>query len=893
MLLTDPNFSRNLYPFYSRVLSAWYESFSHLVPLPDFLCAVRGVLPISWSIRSTGIWVHISPPDQTLPEQGWKIHVSARPEDCEQILEKCTQICVHHGGAFKFLADPFVFDTVMTKSGARESGGKFITIYPLDIEHFREIAEDLSKSLTEFKGPYILSDKRYKASEVVYYRYGAFIGYPQVSIFGNVTTLLRSPDGTLVEDGRSTFFNPPSWVSDPFESDEIDDSFQGSIYLKEGKYRIESPIQFSLTGGVYMAVDMDTGRTVIVKEARPHTSVDNNGIDAIGRLKKEYRLLKKLGGTGVTPKPLDLFEDWEHFFLIEEYLPGEDLFTTLGRWDPEAADRLIYIEGLHKIFSNLANAVRIAHEHNIIINDFSPGNVIISQWQESLQLIDLEGAWEIGVDVPNTSFGTEGFRPQKGVHSQADDIFGLGRLMFILVSPVNPLLSLKPTAKQIFLDVAERSGRLPSAMKTLLFECLDENETDRPSASGILNRLNKMSIVSQNPSDKADVGIDNALLRNTVDKIVNYIKCNAAFNRTDRLFPADPAVFLTNPLSVAHGAAGVAHALLCLEGKVPDKVISWMLAHDISSEKYPPGLYLGLSGIAWVFWELGLQKLALQLMKTAADHPLLWELPDIYYGAAGFGLACLYFHKETQDEYWLEQAIKVGDWLIGSKKESNEGYYWRDIEGNIWCGYARGQSGIALYLLYLNLASGKSRFKEAGKKALSYDLGQTKEMEKGLRIPRASADSPPSPHKDIASPYWSDGTAGLCTSLVRYWFVFREIEDKNMLESLMPDTFRSFTAFPTLFTGLAGLGNLQLDVSDFTGNTKYISEALRIAEGILRFQIENPDGIAFPGEQLLRVSTDFGSGSSGIALFLSRLANQEQKVKNFNFLLDDLLYSQK
>lgn len=430
-------------------------------------------------------------------------------------------------------------------------------------------------------------------------------------------------------------------------------------------------------------------------------------------------------------------------------------------------------------------------------------------------------------------------------------------------------------------------------MKTLLFECLDENETDRPSASGILNRLNKMSIVSQNPSDKADVGIDNALLRNTVDKIVNYIKCNAAFNRTDRLFPADPAVFLTNPLSVAHGAAGVAHALLCLEGKVPDKVISWMLAHDISSEKYPPGLYLGLSGIAWVFWELGLQKLALQLMKTAADHPLLWELPDIYYGAAGFGLACLYFHKETQDEYWLEQAIKVGDWLIGSKEESNEGYYWRDIEGNIWCGYARGQSGIALYLLYLNLASGKSRFKEAGKKALSYDLGQTKEMEKGLRIPRASADSLPSPHKDIASPYWSDGTAGLCTSLVRYWFVFREIEDKNMLESLMPDTFRSFTAFPTLFTGLAGLGNLQLDVSDFTGNTQYISEALWIAKGILRFQIKNPDGIAFPGEQLLRISTDFGSGSSGIALFLSRLMNQGQKVKNFNFLLDDLLCPQK
>ena len=821
--------------------------------------------------------------------QGWKIHISARPEDCKQILERCTSVCVRHKVAFKFLADPFVFDLIMTKGGTRESGGKFITIYPLDPQHFRTVAEDLCETLAGFKGPYILSDKRYKASQVVYYRYGAFIGYPQISIFGSVEVRLRSPDGTLVEDGRSPFFNLPRWISDPFDSDEIDESPDNSLYLKEGKYRIEAPIQFSLTGGVYKAVDLDTSRTVIVKEARPHTNVDNNGVDAIGRLKKEYRLLKKLKGTGITPEPLDLFEDWEHLFMVEEFLSGDNLFTALTGWDPEKADRLIYVERLYKIWSNLAYSVKIAHEHNIIINDFSPGNVILSQSEDRLYLIDLEGAWEVGVDKAYPLFGTEGFRPQKGVHSQSDDIYGLGRLMFNTVSSMNSLLTLKPMAKQIFLDVAEKSARLPSRMKDLLLECLDEEEEARPSADEILNRLNQISIVSQNLPNKVDIEVSSDLLRNTVCKILDYIKSNMSLDRMDRLFPADPAVFLTNPLSIAHGAAGVAYTLSCLEGKVPDKVISWMLAHDISKDKYPPGLYLGLSGIAWVFWKIGLQKLALQLMKTSANHPLLWESPDIYYGAGGFGLACLYFYKETRDEYWLEQAVKVGDWLINSKVESDEGYYWPDASGNIWCGYARGQSGIALYLLYLNLASDQFRFKDAGKRALSYDLAQIQETEYGLRMPRASANSKSSPHKNINPPYWSDGTAGVCTSLVRYWFIFGEDMHRSLLERLMPDTFREITAFPTLFTGLAGLGNLQLDVSDFTGDTKYISEAMQIAEGILRFQIERPDGIAFPGEQLLRVSTDFGSGSSGIALFLSRLANHDQKIKNFNFLLDDLL----
>ena len=91
-------------------------------------------------------------------------------------------------------------------------------------------------------------------------------------------------------------------------------------------------------------------------------------------------------------------------------------------------------------------------------------------------------------------------------------------------------------------------------------------------------------------------------------------------------------------------------------------------AREISKETYPPGLYVGLSGIAWVFWKLGHTELALKSMKMAADHDLLWDLSDIYYGAAGFGLACLYFHKETGDAYWLEQAARAGEKLIPSKK---------------------------------------------------------------------------------------------------------------------------------------------------------------------------------------------------------------------------------
>lgn len=913
MLMIDPNYARNLYSYYTYVASEWYESLTHLIPTPEFLGIARSALPLSWSIYPNGVWTYASPPHERSLRQGWKIHVSAMPENCEQILEKCTEICVRHEVPFKFLTDSFVFSTVISKGGAREESGKFITIYPLDIHHFRSIADDLCQALAEFKGPYVLSDMRYKESQVVYYRYGAFMGYQKLSIFGNTEIFLQDPNGTLVQDGRSPFFNPPSWMPDPFDSDEfkedeIETTADSVIYLKDGKYRIETPIHFSLSGGVYRAVDMDTCRTVIIKEARPYTSIAADGMDAVRRLEKEYRLLKKLSRTQIAPEPLDLFKDWEHLFLVQEFIEGEDLYTLTARseWETErqtTKDKRKFTEGLYTIWAELANAFKIAHEHNIVINDVSPGNVIISHEEEKLRLIDLEGAWEIGVDTPDARFGTTGYRPRGGVHGALDDIYGLGRIVCSMLFPGNMLLNVKPTAKHIFLDLAERDGILSGEMKTLLLECLESEENARPSAGEIFNRLEKISLEAKetrqpltdihNVMNTDSIEITQKLLKDTVDGILRYIKSNMSLDRTDRLFPADPAVFSTNPLSVAHGAAGVAYTLKSLEGEVPEQVMTWMLAQDISPEKYTPGLYLGISGIAWVYWKLGLENFALQLMEAAAEHPLLWELPDIYYGVAGFGLACLFFYKETQDAYWLEQAAKVGDWLIDTKTVADECYYWPDMEGNVWCGYARGQSGIALFFLYLFLTSGESRFQAAGRNALAYDLSHVKADEHGLQITRATPDSVPSVHQNVASHYWADGSAGVCTSLVRYWFVFKDNTYKEILDGLLPDTYRDQTPFPTLFTGLAGLANLQLDVFDFTNDTQYVKQAHQITEGIFRFQLQKPNGVAFPGEQLLRISTDFGSGAAGIALFLSRLANQENKFQNFNFLLDDLLCQKK
>lgn len=135
-------------------------------------------------------------------------------------------------------------------------------------------------------------------------------------------------------------------------------------------------------------------------------------------------------------------------------------------------------------------------------------------------------------------------------------------------------------------------------------------------------------------------------------------------------------------------------------------------------------------------------------------------------------------------------------------------------------------------------------------------------------------------------PYWSKGTAGVITTLVRYAKVTENIFYKNKIRELIPDISRKYAINPGLYNGFAGLGNSLLDCYQYLGDKKYLYEAYNVASGIDLLRINKQEGVAFPGDFVYRISNDFGTGSSGIGLFLHRLLYGGE---NFNFLLDDLI----
>ena len=180
------------------------ESFAAYAPRKtDFYDVITSQLPESWSIQRQDIWFYCSSPQQTIPLQGWKIHVSSTLRDSSEVLGRVASVLFQHKDiSFKFAADRSLLSLLNSKSWPRGASGKFITVYPPDNSRFLDLIEELDKATEGMQGPYILSDHRYKDSNVLFFRFGGMRLYDVLNVKGERTPMLVAPDGTKLSKRR-------------------------------------------------------------------------------------------------------------------------------------------------------------------------------------------------------------------------------------------------------------------------------------------------------------------------------------------------------------------------------------------------------------------------------------------------------------------------------------------------------------------------------------------------------------------------------------------------------------------------------------------------------------------------------------------------------------------
>lgn len=871
----------------------YYEPLDRYRPQEHaFLEPVRGLLPSQWSITRERMWFYVAPNLSKLPVQGWKIHLSACPMDAVSLLLRIVPILVSEKVSFKFALDPLLLSIINGKGWSIGGIGKFVTVYPDTEQQFISLIAKLYDATTEFKGPEILSDRRYRDSKVIYYRYGGISARQVLSHKGEQVYVIATPDGRLTPDERQGRFVLPEWVKDPFKDEQSRADVRELRAVKSGRYTIDSTLSRSNTGAVYLGSDLTTGATVVIKEARPQLSYTETGEDAVALLKKEHNLLQKIAVAAVAPRPLDFFVEQEHAYLIQEHIPNASTLRayassrTIVLFTNPAPEKIDAFWSEYKtIIVELARILQTVHQHGIVLGDFSHNNVLIADGGKTVRIIDLEGAYEAGVQKP-PNLVTPGFAAVGDLGSApgfTTDYFALGAIMLAYIMPVNAMLLLDKKVHKRFLQSICDDFGLPQILERVIDDLLDAEPARRPAPAQVVSALqNSKPVKARSPERSEDL---KWYCERLVEQIVAATLACATFDRQDRLFPCDPKLFVTNPLSISFGACGVAYAVKKINGQVPPAVLDWILSQPVNPKRYPPGLYMGLAGVAWVLSYLGVKNRGEEIIQSSCSHPALDECPDMFYGLAGWGIAQMKFFSDTGDSQYLENAIRAGRKLAATARQDSDKCCWPQSNGVIPIGFAHGASGISLFFLYLSLLSGDDSFLTLGKKALNYDIAAaTTNMEGALTWQVRQIPGAP------GVPYLRYGSAGVGLALVRYYRVLGEQRYLQLLKQLVPDVNRKYGIYPGRWIGLSGLGEFLLDARQLKECEDACSHALaRVIEGIKLFQIATDSGVAFPGYELYRLSCDFGTGSAGVALLLHRYLRGGAS----DFLLDEVIENDK
>lgn len=802
--------------------------------------AVGQALPAGWRRADQDDWVVCRPPEHVerlLPAQGWKIHVSACLDNATRIIDRCRDYCLGAGLEFKFLRSRAALLMRNSKYAERGGSGKLVTIYPPDDAACARVLAELDALVGGEPGPYILSDLRFDAGPL-YVRYGGFALRQCADQRGELVPAITDADGNLVPDRRGPVFALPEWLELPdFLAPAL--AARNAVTIAELPYRIEEVLHFSNGGGLYRATDRRTGKAVVLKEARPYAGLDAAGDDALARLGREERMLTRLAGIDGIPAIAGRITVGEHQFLVEEYVDGTPLNAELTarlpltRLDAGPADFAGYADWALHVYREVERVVTAVNDRGIVYGDLNLFNVMVRD-DGTIRLLDFEVAAEVGEDRPPTlrspEFAAPGDRTGTGV-----DRYALACLRLALFLPLTSLLRLDPAKADHLAAVIAGYFPLPDGFLA--------------DAVAVIR--------GPRPPRRADPRTDDwPAVR---DRLVRAILASATPDRDDRLFPGDIEQFRPGGgLGLAHGAAGVLYALSATgAGRYPEHE-RWLLARATT----PPhgtglGLYDGLHGVAYLLDEFGYRDAALDVVHLCLSER--WERlgTDLYGGLAGIGLNLLHLATRTGEAALRVAGLHAAEMAahrLGSAESVPETSGGRHPHA----GLLHGSSGVALLFLRAHDMTGDDRYLDHAATAIEQDLRRCVLRSDGSLAVNEGWRT---------MPYLADGSAGIGQAIDAY-LRYRPSDRFEQARTAILGAARSPLYVQSgLFAGRAGIV-YHLATSAVPSTAELAAQSEALAWHAVAYR----NGLAFPGEQLLRLSMDLATGTAGVLLALGAAA---------------------
>ncbi len=222
----------------------------------------------------------------------------------------------------------------------------------------------------------------------------------------------------------------------------------GSSLLLRNRYLLVKGLGKGGFGATFLAADLFLpGKPLcVIKQLRPAT--DNPQFFSMAKelFEREAETLGKIGNHPQIPRLLDYFENSKQFYLIQEFVKGDNLQQEIKKQGPLSESKV------RQVVQEISIILKDIHHQKVIHRDIKPANIIRREIDNKLVLIDFGvvknqvntvGSQKNTEQTTLTAFavGTPGFAPPEQLAMRpvyASDIYALGITSIYLLTGKAP-----------------------------------------------------------------------------------------------------------------------------------------------------------------------------------------------------------------------------------------------------------------------------------------------------------------------------------------------------------------------------------------------------------------------------------------------------------------------
>jgi len=206
------------------------------------------------------------------------------------------------------------------------------------------------------------------------------------------------------------------------------------------RYVIEHPVKSGGMGAIYRAKHIKLDEVCAIKEMTFTSTDPKQNQYAMKRFYEEAKLLSRLRHPNL-PVVTDYFDENNKYYIVMDFVEGEDLETTLRRdGKPGLAEEKV-IEWIKEVLYVLD----YLHSQTppVIYRDIKPSNIMVRNKDKKVMLVDfgIAKALQGNIYSPQTAIGTFGYAPieqYRGKVEPRSDLYALGATIHYLLTGAAP-----------------------------------------------------------------------------------------------------------------------------------------------------------------------------------------------------------------------------------------------------------------------------------------------------------------------------------------------------------------------------------------------------------------------------------------------------------------------